>query len=194
MNRRSLVVNGLSVSRIPLSAAVLGFGLAQSFDLNRATVTIVAIIFFTDIADGALARRWGVTSRLGYLLDGLGDRASYLAVLLLIAEEVRLGGVAVFILIFRDVALYAARSFFSDWAAAIDETRTLTKVYAWLFRIGLGGGLVAYYGRIYGFLRPEPLEMLTSAVRAYFLFFVIFSCATLFALIRSYIGSTSDRA
>lgn len=102
---------------------------------------LVAYIFVSDWLDGFLARRWDVSTRLGYLLDGLADRASYIALLLVAMLEARAPGEAVFLLILRDMLLYGYRSWNPEWFGRAIRIRWVTKIYA----AGFKGVLLLYW-------------------------------------------------
>ncbi|MFL6845776.1 MAG: CDP-alcohol phosphatidyltransferase family protein, partial [Allosphingosinicella sp.] len=98
--------NTLSLSRIPLGMAFLL--LYDSSDSTRyiSAIAVAVIAFLTDVADGRLARRLGVNSDAGALIDGIGDKAFYVAVYLVIAAERAAESLLIWALIFREVALY----------------------------------------------------------------------------------------
>lgn len=177
------VANGLSASRVVLSPVFLWLSLEPSVTPQRLAMALLTVLFVTDIVDGWIARRWGVTSKFGYLLDGLGDRATYMACWFVIAELCKLGYVVIYLLIFRDVSLYCLRSFVADWAAASEETRLLTKAYAISLKVGLGLGLAPHYIGLVG--GPQSLG-LNKLVSIYFTVFLVFSYGSLVLLTRAY--------
>ena len=79
------LVNLLTLGRAPLVLAGCGFSLANLARPHPAWVAAaaaaLALSALTDLFDGALARRWGVTSRFGALADPLMDKVFYLSTL-----------------------------------------------------------------------------------------------------------------
>jgi phosphatidylglycerophosphate synthase len=75
----------------------------------------LGLIYATDVIDGHLARKWRVTSKLGYLLDGYADRLVYYALTLLLVEISYIPLWLALLVLARDLAIYAARSYYSNW-------------------------------------------------------------------------------
>lgn len=85
---RRQVPNLLSISRIPASALfVLFFSASNPFGFWVAVLLAVAALI-TDFADGYIARKWGLVSKAGYILDGLGDKCFTIAFCLVITREI----------------------------------------------------------------------------------------------------------
>jgi phosphatidylglycerophosphate synthase len=82
-----------------------------------AIVIIVSLAMATDWADGFFARRWQVTSDLGYVLDAMGDRAIHLSLTLVVLVRYQISPVFVWLLIFRDILIYAIRVMSREWLA-----------------------------------------------------------------------------
>ncbi len=75
---KKIAVNLLTLSRIILSA--LFATLLLTPDIHKALpIALYAFACATDILDGRLARRWGVTTRLGAKLDVIADLTLLLA-------------------------------------------------------------------------------------------------------------------
>lgn len=72
--RPSYVVTGLTLARLPLVALATWAAFEQD---ALATITFGAIAVATDIGDGILARRWGLTSDWGSNLDSFADFTFY---------------------------------------------------------------------------------------------------------------------
>lgn len=89
--------NAVSLSRVVLAAA---------FPLTVSTwprITLVAVASLSDVLDGWLARRRGVASRLGALLDPLADRAFVFSATATLVADGSLSLVQCAVLLFRDV-------------------------------------------------------------------------------------------
>lgn len=88
MNSRSLIVNALTFSRLPLTFAWLALAFAGELAtggwcrvaLASAALVALALSGFSDLADGLLARRWRVVTPLGKMADPLMDKAVYVIV------------------------------------------------------------------------------------------------------------------
>ena len=78
-------VTALTLGRAPLALAGVGASLANLAKPDAGWVAAAALLLaasaVTDLFDGALARRWGVTSRFGALADPLMDKVFYLSTL-----------------------------------------------------------------------------------------------------------------
>jgi CDP-diacylglycerol--glycerol-3-phosphate 3-phosphatidyltransferase/cardiolipin synthase len=100
------VPNLLSGARVILAIAFPALDLAlRPF--------VVAVAGLTDFADGFLARRMGLASWVGGLLDGVADKAFVLSVVITLASEGRLGVLAVVALLARDAVVACI----AGWAA-----------------------------------------------------------------------------
>lgn len=79
------LVTSITLGRAPLVLAGCAFSLANLAAPHPAWVAAagvaLALSAVTDAFDGALARKWGATSRLGALADPLMDKVFYLATL-----------------------------------------------------------------------------------------------------------------
>lgn len=76
---KRLIPNAISISRI-----VLSFILLLTFDVEWLFVCVVLFIGLSDIADGYIARKYELTSRLGASLDSISDLIFFVIILLII--------------------------------------------------------------------------------------------------------------
>lgn len=132
---RALIPNALSLSRV-----LLGMAFVVTYDTsNRARFVValgIAIVaLLTDVADGRLARRWSVSSDAGALIDGLGDKAFYVAIYLAMAVEHPADGLLLWGLIFREVALYTLRTIDGDRTKTTQQLRWVSLTYAFVIRL-----------------------------------------------------------
>ena len=72
--RLTTASNLLSLSRIPLAAAFLLVFDMKSRERVFIGAAILGVAAITDYVDGRLARARNQTSRVGYLMDGIGDK------------------------------------------------------------------------------------------------------------------------
>jgi phosphatidylglycerophosphate synthase len=163
---RSHVPNLLSLSRLPLGIAFLLLYDTTSPERFSTAVGVAALAFLTDVADGRLARRWGVASDAGALIDGIGDKAFYVAVYLVMAHQQAAESLLIWGLIFREVALYALRTIDGDRLRNTKQLRWASLTYAFVIRIyflyflavgtyavtGRPVPLLVSYGYIFGYL------------------------------------------
>lgn len=132
------IPNSLSVSRIAASLLLIVIFNPQSNTNVRASIILVLAIMFSDFLDGYLARKIGATSRLGYLLDGLGDRSFHVSTYLILVSVGTIGSFLAWVLIFREICQYAIRLIKIDWVpkhSGIDRiiTKTYTGVVQFVF-------------------------------------------------------------
>lgn len=148
------LVNLISGSRLVFSALFVFCALDPSIKVQRASLVILAFLLVSDFLDGALARRWKVSSKFGFVIDGLGDRAAYIACLLVMSHRLGLPLVITYLVVLRDIVLYAARSLESQWMQSLGETRSLAKIHAGLLRVLFAIYLVPFYLTLFGFSDP----------------------------------------
>lgn len=94
---RRAVPNLLTIARVVLAVAFFAIvaialwprpGVDPSMRIlwGNAAVVIFAVAAFTDFADGYLARRWGVVSVFGRVMDPFGDKLLVIGTFLLLAS------------------------------------------------------------------------------------------------------------
>jgi len=149
---RARIPNALSISRIACAIAVLIISGRLTRATYTATVCLLVVAMITDILDGRLARRWRVTSELGYVLDAMGDRAIHLALLLVFLTRYGFHPVLIWLLIFRDIGIYAVRVLSKDWLKKSLQLRWISVFHAiclriWLALFVLRDGVRVFTGR-----------------------------------------------
>lgn len=132
---RQWIPNLLSISRVPLGLAFLLLYDTSDVWLFASALSIAGIAFLTDVADGRLARRWHTATATGALIDGLGDKAFYVAVYLVILAEQAAHSLLIWGLIFREIALYGLRTIDSDRAINTRQLRWASLAYAFVIRV-----------------------------------------------------------
>ncbi|HWM93603.1 MAG TPA: CDP-alcohol phosphatidyltransferase family protein [Thermoanaerobaculia bacterium] len=95
-------------------------------------VSIALLGEISDHIDGFLARKLGVASEVGYVLDGLGDRALYSALILSLFLRHDLNKLAVWLLVFGQILIYGLRLMHGEWHAKVKTVRGL-HVLHWTF-------------------------------------------------------------
>jgi phosphatidylglycerophosphate synthase len=154
---RTWVPNALSISRVPAALAFLIVYSSTDKVLYFSAIGIAFAALLTDIVDGPLARHWRVTSERGYFLDGLGDKAFYIAVLVTMIREQVTSSVLAWVLITREVFLYALRTLDQSRAENLKSLRFYSKAYALFIRLYFGCFLLADAFRLYGRTSPAIL-------------------------------------
>lgn len=106
----------LRIACIPVVVILMleGATVTDGMPFVPTTVDILAAVVFalaaiTDFFDGWLARRFGVESVLGKLLDPLADKLLIVSALIILVEKHRLAGWIAVILIVRDLGINAIR-------------------------------------------------------------------------------------
>ncbi len=123
--------NAISIARIPASLALLVAYQPHSMWRLALCVGIASGIAVSDFADGRVARKYRIQSKLGYMLDGLGDRAFHVAVYLVFVVVGLISLLLAWVLILREISQYAVRLVEGDWLSSQSTVdRAITKTYA----------------------------------------------------------------
>jgi phosphatidylglycerophosphate synthase len=147
---RALVPHALSLSRVPIAAAILFMAPALTHKTWLATVVLIAGAMITDALDGYLARRWNVSSDLGYVLDAIGDRSIHIALILVVFVHYQVNAVLVWLLVLRDIAIYAVRVLARDWLTKSRDLQWLSRFHATNLRLWLASFYVRDGIRVFG--------------------------------------------
>ncbi len=111
-------------------------------DYRLAAAFIMGFAGFTDWADGFLARRWGVESRLGAFLDPVADKLIVVSALLLIVEreQMVLITLAAMVIVGREIVISALREWMAEVGARgkvavayIGKVKTVAQIFALVF-------------------------------------------------------------
>lgn len=129
------VPNLLSLSRIPLAGALILTYSSEDKAFYLASLFILLVALTTDILDGCLARKFNTASVDGYLLDGLGDRAIYVALILVFQASTDVLPILAWLLILREISMYAIRVSQVEWHLKLHRTRKLSLIHALFFRL-----------------------------------------------------------
>ena len=83
---RKIVPNALTVARLPLAAATFGcWAVGPHPILSWVGLAAFLLAALTDALDGHLARRWGVESLVGRILDPFADKVLILGTVVILA-------------------------------------------------------------------------------------------------------------
>lgn len=130
--------NVLSLSRIPGSLLLLVIHDPSSTGWLWLSITTVLFIMASDFLDGRLARAYEVESKLGYVLDGLGDRAFHVAACLVLLLQGIIDMMLTWTLILREISQYAVRLAEVDWYSAQSRSdRLITQSFTIIIQFTL---------------------------------------------------------
>lgn len=149
------IPNTLSVSRVIISAITLYYYNPASCGSYWIFIMLVALAAITDVADGRLARKWMVTSRLGYILDGIGDRAFYIAMIMMFYQYHDVNSMICWALIFREVLIYAVRLIDNNIHAK-PWSRSLSVGHAYGIRVWILSYIAIDLFKCYSFVLDTP--------------------------------------
>ena len=143
------IPNFLSISRIFLGFTILFIYPVDSISYFNITVTIIGVASITDMLDGIIARKYNCTSFKGYILDGLGDRSFYVALILMIFMKFKSNIIIVWLFIFREILIYAFRLLNPKWRS-FKRVRKISVIHAlgirlWIFCYLLADGFRYYF-------------------------------------------------
>ena len=93
--------------RVLASPAVMALVLAKSYDVAAVVFVIAAI---TDWFDGRLARRWGVTTRLGAFLDTTADKLLVSTALIALVSVHRVSPWVALVIVGREFTILGLRT------------------------------------------------------------------------------------
>ena len=133
----ALLPNALSLARVGAGVIIAASPPTLTGTTYLLTVVLVVFAAVSDAADGYLARRWGVSSATGYVLDAMGDRAVHLALLLVYVQRYDINLLVAWLLVFRDVSIYAVRVLSVNWLERSREARWLSVTHATCLRAWL---------------------------------------------------------
>jgi phosphatidylglycerophosphate synthase len=132
---KASVPNAISAARIAISFLLTILGSQLSVNRYMFSVCLVGVAIVSDILDGHLARRWGVATEVGYVLDAIGDRAMHLALLLMFFQRYTLPVALLWLIVFRDIGIYCVRILSKDWFRKSIGLRWVSLLYAFLLRL-----------------------------------------------------------
>jgi phosphatidylglycerophosphate synthase len=90
----------------------------------------------SDFFDGKLARKYSLESKVGYVLDGFADRTVHVSVFLLFVINGILNPIIAWLLISRDICVYALRLVQTEWHEEMPRfEETFNKIYVAVVQI-----------------------------------------------------------
>ena len=144
--------NYLSLSRIPIAATFLVLFDERDPVRFECSLGLLALAVVTDFLDGRIARAYQLSNRTGYFIDGLGDKSVYTAILLVIYREDANQYILPWLLILREIVLYALRVIETVNSDILRKLRRISLAYALFIRLYFFGFLLAAALKLF---RPE---------------------------------------
>ncbi|MCD8554199.1 CDP-diacylglycerol--glycerol-3-phosphate 3-phosphatidyltransferase [Seleniivibrio sp.] len=105
------IANWLTIFRIVMVPVFIWLMYLDTFWSDVIATVLYTIAASTDYVDGYIARKYNLITDLGKILDPIADKVLVTATLVVFVELHRLEAVVVIILITRDLAINALRSF-----------------------------------------------------------------------------------
>jgi phosphatidylglycerophosphate synthase len=124
-------------------------------------MAILFISILSDHLDGAVARKLECSSQTGYIIDGLADRALNVALMLVALDAAIIWNIVVFVVVVRELALYAVRASQPFWPDALPRTRAYSLVFGGTVR-----GVLLILCLVAWQLVPATILMITKEVVA----------------------------
>ncbi|MCL1803101.1 MAG: CDP-alcohol phosphatidyltransferase family protein [Eubacteriaceae bacterium] len=172
--------NLLSISRLIMIPVFVGFFLGNESGLPLEALLVLAASFITDVADGMIARKFGLETEIGKILDPLADKAMQTAVMLAIcirypvsiyifilvlAKELAMGAGTLYLKRYIKTPMISANkwgkiatgSFYLSVAAIIAEAPNRLGIYCLYITLALMAIAFASYLKIFIKLRNEAL-------------------------------------
>jgi len=131
-------VNGLSISRLIVSVPTV-LALLRNDPLgDRIALLLMFWALSSDIADGYFARRTGVRSRLGAVLDPLADKVLIGCIVMTLVLVRSLPFWAAGIILLRDACILVAGGWFARRKGIVLESNHLGKITGVVFACMIG--------------------------------------------------------
>jgi CDP-diacylglycerol--glycerol-3-phosphate 3-phosphatidyltransferase len=115
--------NLLTLLRIVIIPVVLWFMVQETRESNIWATIVYGLATATDVIDGWIARRQGLTSVLGKFLDPLADKLVIVATLVLMVELGRVPAWAVIIVLWRELSVTVLRTMAMNEGLVIAASR-----------------------------------------------------------------------
>lgn len=184
--------NLLTLGRIVLIPPVIALLLLDTPEGNFWAMLLFAVAAVTDWLDGYLARRQGLESLLGKLLDPLADKLIVQAVLIICAELGRIPGWFVVLLLSREIAITGLRAIASQEGLRIEVVQA-GKMKTALQLVGLVA-LILHHRYAIDFLVVEAVVDFNVIGVALLSISMVFSLLSAFTYFRGFARAVAQRA
>ncbi len=183
--------NLLTLARILLIPPIMFFILQDTPLGNFIAVLLFSVAAITDWLDGYLARKQGLESLLGKLLDPLADKLVVQAVLILAAELGRIPGWFVVLLLSREIAITGLRAIASTEGLQIDVVQS-GKLKTALQLVGLVA-IILHHRYVVDFLIVETTVDFNVLGFALLALSMVFSLLSAFTYFRGFARAVSKK-
>ncbi len=138
------IADGLSISRVFLGIAFIL--LSQSgTDYFSISVWILIIAQLTDHADGFIARKFTKPTLTGYMLDSLGDKVFYVAVIIVFNSQGIYDMMLSWALITREITLYIARICNMEKTKKVKTIHIYSRLHGLFIRVSFVFAMISLY-------------------------------------------------
>jgi CDP-diacylglycerol--glycerol-3-phosphate 3-phosphatidyltransferase len=183
--------NLLTLARILLIPPIMFFMLQDTPLGNFIAVLLFSVAAITDWLDGYLARKQGLESLLGKLLDPLADKLVVQAVLILAVELGRIPGWFVVLLLSREIAITGLRAIASTEGLQIDVVQS-GKLKTALQLVGLVA-IILHHRYVVDFLIIETIVDFNVLGFALLALSMVFSLLSAFTYFRGFAVAVSKK-
>lgn len=173
--------NQLTFLRILLTPVFLSFLFSADPVMRQLSVVIFTLAMLTDWYDGWVARRWGYVTRWGTFLDPLADKVVTSAALIAFIYLDLAPPWTVWLIVFRDLAITALRSY-SEFKGKAFDTSRLAKTKTFLQFVVIYYIMLAHVARDNEYLRTH-LGTLLDQLLDYSLIYSLMVVITVITLV-----------
>ena len=188
---RSLFVNALTFSRVPLITAFMAAAMTAEFRRSwlfaLAAFAFMALAAFSDLLDGRLARRWKVVSTFGKLADPLMDKVFFIVTFPTLLWLIGMQGEnrMHFAVMLAFTVLYILRDQWVTFLRAVASTYRADVSAMWLGKVRTAlsfpaAGLIYAYIAFHSHLPASwngPMLAAVYAMEAFLIVLNVYSCA-----------------
>ena len=143
------IADGFSISRVFLGIAFLWLS-QYGMKYFSASVWILIIAQLTDNVDGFIARKFAGPTLNGYMLDSLGDKVFYVAVIIVFNSQGIYSMMLSWALISREITLYIVRICNTEKTKRVKTIHIYSRLHGLLIRISFLFAMISLYQHYLG--------------------------------------------
>ncbi|WP_419785095.1 CDP-alcohol phosphatidyltransferase family protein [Pseudodesulfovibrio sp.] len=151
------IADALSVSRVVLAFCFLWFS-QLGLDYFWHSVWILLVAQLTDHADGYIARRYSVPTLTGYMLDSLGDKVFYIAVVIVFNAQGIFGMMLAWALVSREIVLYILRICNVEKTRKVKSIHIYSRLHGLFIRVSFGFAMISLF-HIYKLMPDDTYQL-----------------------------------